>query len=302
MAFQIKLSDDGEKIAQFKAIIYGNAGEGKSTALLSLLQTDLPMILFAPEATTIPALQNAMSIYGIEDLEEGKLTVVIPEKASFRSLNDMMNVADESGYKKLHEVFFQGKGVDAATGKQVTLKKVWEYPEDSIVVYDGWSAVMEAITFKTQAEWEKDGGGKDRRNMYQIGQNLVSKFFNILDSVKAHLIVTAHSQIADAEAQAKFKGLKAINPNFYTKSLAIPICGKYPWVFYAKRDTLTNRFTLSLAEASAFTRDSIDRTRFKEVVDEINKTAKPQDKITLSSLPTDLTHEVYNLFNINEED
>jgi hypothetical protein len=296
MAFQIKLSQDAAKIPQFKAIIYGNAGDGKSTCALSLLKSDLKMVLFAPEATTIPALQNAMSIYGIDELEEGKLTVVIPDKATFRSLSDMLNVADESGYKKLHEVFFQGKGVDAATGKEVVLKKVWEYGEDTVVVYDGWSAVMEAITFKTQADWDKDGGGKDKRNMYQIGQNYVSKFFNILDSVKAHLIVTAHSQIADGDAQAKFKGLKPVNPNLYTKSLAIPICGKYSWVFYAKCDTISGKFSLSLAESSAYTRSSMDRVKFKEISDVLNRTAPVHNKITLSNLPTDLTHEVFNLF------
>jgi len=302
MAVKILLSEDGEEVPQQRICIYGNAGEGKSSAAFSVIQLeDYNVVIYCPEATSLTALQNAMDIYGIDKLEEGKLTLVIPEKGSFKSKELMMSAADETSYNKLHEVFFQGKGIDAATGKKVTLKKLWEYPKDTIIIYDGWSAIMESIGFKAQAEWDRDNG-KDKRNMYQIGQNLVAKFFNIMDTAKGHFILTAHSMVADDIAQGKFKGLKTINPNFYTKSLCVPVCGKFTTVFYAKRDSLSNRFTLSLAETSAFTRDSINRLAFKEVADEFNKNLKQNEKITLSSLPTDLTSEVYNFFNNNSED
>ncbi len=291
----IKLNEEGTKCSQFKALIYGDSGEGKSTAGLSLLlKPNLKMVLFAPESTTIPALQNAMRIYGIEELEEGKLIVVIPPKGTYTTYEAMVKVSDTSSFNNLHKALFGGVGVDAATGKQAQLKKLCDYDENTILFYDGWTAVMEAIDFKTQAEWEAQAGNKDKRNMYQIGQVMVKKFFAILDTAKAHVIVTAHCTIADTEAQAKYKHLKDVIPNLYTKSLTVGICGKFSWVFLAKRNSMNNRYTLSVAESNAFVRDSFIQEEFNKKVAELNKGLKLHEKITLSELPTDLTHPIYD--------
>lgn len=281
---------------RFTAVIYGGAGAGKTTTALSLLKNkDLKLIHFALEATTLAAMRNCFEIYGIEELEEGQLVYVTPDAAIAKDELSFKSNTDGSFYDNIVRALFLTKGIDVATGKQVSLGKFNSYDGDTVLIFDGVSALVETITNRANSDAIVKKVQDNGMAVYGIGQKYIIGLFNQLTKgTKAHVIVLGHQKLADDKAVAKYPNIKAINPDFYTRSLVDQVCGMFTYVFYAKRNSLNNSFKLSVAETNAYTRDSINRDKFKRVVAEYNKELKQHEKITLDNLPFDLTHGVYD--------
>jgi len=281
---------------RFTAIIYGAAGAGKSTTALSLLKNpDLKLIHFALEATTLAAMRNCFEVYGIEELAEGQLTYVTPDAAIAKDELSFKGNTDGSFYDNIVKALFTTKGVDVATGKSVSLGKFNSYTGDTVLIFDGVSALVETITNRANADAITKKVQDNGMAVYGIGQKYIIGLFNQLTKgTKAHVIVLGHQKLADEKAVAKYTNIKPINPDFYTRSLVDQVCGMFTYVFYAKRNSLNNSFRLSVAETNAYTRDSINRDKFKRVIAEVNKELKQHEKIALDNLPFDLTHPVYD--------
>ncbi len=276
--------------------IYGAAGSGKSTTALSLLKNpDLKIVHLALEATTTAAMRNCFRVHGIESLNEGQLTYVVPDPAIAKDELAFKGNTDGTFYDNIVRALFTTKGIDVATGKSVTLGKFNSYGSDTVLIFDGVSALIETITNRANSDAITKKVQDNGMAVYGLGQKYIVGLFNQLTKgTKAHVIVLGHQKLADDKAIAKYTNIKPINPDVYTRSLVDPVCGMFTYFMYAKRNSLNNRFTLSVAETTAYTRDSIDREKFKTISNEINKTLKQHEKISLSDLPADLTHEVYD--------
>lgn len=301
MAALIKLSPNSDIYKPLRMVIYGSGSDGKTTACLSLLKNpNLKVILIAAEATTLPAADLAMEVWGIDELKEGQLTIVEPTKEAFATLDPKSEIGYLAVHKPLLGTF---PAVDAATGKPVQLKKLTEYGRDTVIIYDGFSAVNEKIQFKGLKDFEAQGGGKDRRNMYQCGQQLVYLYFAILNSASCHLILTAHTgSPTEEDALKKYEGVKKYNPDFYTKSLVNKVTKDFGWVLLACKEQVGGKAIryLSGIDKEYFTKTMFNEKKFEEDciglnVDTVTKKPKTNvlEHIKLGQLPCDLTHPIY---------
>jgi hypothetical protein len=242
-------------------------------------------------------MRNCFEIFGIEELKEGQLTWVVPDPAIAKDAEEMKANLDASFYDNILKRLFDTKGIDVATGKSVTLGKFNSYSSDTVLGFDGVSALVGAMPAVGMKKAIQRKTSDNAMSVFGYGMEAVVNLFNQLTKgTKAHVIVMAHQKLADEKAVGKYLNIKPINPDFYTRSLVDQICGMFTYVFYVKRNSLNNRFSLSLAEPNAYTRGSINIDKLKRDTLEINKTLKPYEKIDLSNLPFDLTHEVYDFF------
>lgn len=281
---------------QVRIFIYGGAGVGKSTTALSLLKNpNLKLVLLALEATTLEAVRNCFEVHQIEELLPGQLTLVVPDPAKAANEDAFKSNTDGTFFDNIVKALFaRSEATDVATGEAVKLKAFNQYDEDTVLIFDGVSALVETVTNRANSDALVKKVSDNGMAVYGIGQKYITGLFNQLTKgTRAHVIVLGHQKMADDKAVAKYQGIKALNPDVYTRSLVDSVCGMFTWVMYAKRNTQNNQFTLSISEAQAYTRDAMNRAEFKRVVDELNKSRKPHEKIDLNSLPTDLTSPVW---------
>ena len=285
-------------VERVRLLAYGGAGVGKSTMCLSLLKNPkLNLVFFALESTSLAALRNSFSVWGIEELREGQLIYVTPEPAKTLSAEALSSRTDGTYYTNIIRALFSTKGWDVAAEKEVTLGKFSEYKADTVFIFDGISAFVEAIANKAMGDAVVKTVDGDPRAVYGIGQGYMRGLFtHLTTATKAHVIACGHSVQSDDKALQKFKGLKALHPNLYTKSLVDEICGMFTYVLYVKRNSQTNRFSMTCADSSIYVRDGINREKFKEIAARCNAALPAHMKIALDNLPCDLTHEVYDFF------
>lgn len=281
-----------ELTRQVRIVIYGDGGCGKTTAALSLLKNPkLKLVFFAMEATTLPAIERCFDIYEIEDLLPGQLTLVVPETAKPKDAEAIKGKTDGTFFNNVASALSgKGKATDIKTGEKITLKSFTEYDEDTVLIFDGVSAVVAAVANLANLESVVKN---DARGVYKFGADTLINLFSFLTrGTKAHLVVLGHYQLTEADGQTKYK-LPAIHPYFYVRSAITQICGMFTWVVYASRNTQNGSYKLSISEPQVYTRDAIDRVAFKKLADELNKTRKPHEKIDLNNMPTDLTSPVW---------
>lgn len=277
---------------QVRIIIYGDSGCGKTTAALSLLKNPkLKLILFAMEATTLPAVRNCFEVYQIEELFPGQLTLVIPEPARPKDAEAIKARTDSSFFSNVASALDgKCKATDVATGEPVKLKSFKDYTEDTVLIFDGVSAVVAAVGNLAYLESVIKN---DPRAIFNTGKDTLVNLFSFLTrSTRAHLVVLGHYQLSDDKAQTNYK-LPAIHPYFYIRSTVTQVCSMFTWVFYASRNTQNNSHKLSISESGVYTRDAMNRVEFKRIAEELNRTKKPHEKIDLNNLPPDLTSPVY---------
>lgn len=290
MAFVPKVPEILDK--QVRIIIYGDGGCGKTTTALSLLKNPkLKLILFAMEATTLPAVRNCFEVYQIEDLLPGQLTLVIPEPAKPKDAEAIKARTDSTFFSNVASALDgKCKATDVATGEPVKLKSFKEYTEDTVLIFDGVSAVVAAVG---NLAYMDSIVKNDPRVIFNTGKDTLLNLFSFLTrSTRAHVVALGHYQLSDDKAQGSYK-LPAIHPYFYVRSAITQICGMFTWVIYASRNTQNNSYKLSISESGVYTRDAMNRAEFKRIADELNKTRKPHEKIDLNNLPTDLTSPVW---------
>lgn len=290
MAFVPKVPEILDK--QVRIIIYGDGGCGKTTTALSLLKNPaLKLVIFAMEATTLPAIRRCFEVHQIEELLPGQLILVVPKPAELKDADSLKNRTDSSFFSNVGQAL-EGKcnAVDVATGDPVKLRHFKEYSEDTVFIFDGVSAVVAAVSNLANMESLVQ---RNAKGVYKYGiDTLVNLFGFLTRGTRAHLIVLGHYQLSDTDAQTLHK-LPPVHPFFYTRSAVTQICAMFTWVIYAKRNTQNNRYSLSLDEPQTYTRDAMDRSEFKRIADELNKARKPHEKIDLNNLPTDLTSPVW---------
>jgi hypothetical protein len=295
MAFQPNIAIQ----QRFLAFIYGKAGHGKTSAYFSLLKNPkLRLVVYALDPTTDFAMQNAFNIFSIEDLLENQLIYVKPEVAKLGTESSTLSCTDSTFLNSIVKNIHNAIGIDAKTGKQVALKGIDNtaiFDENTVIVFDGFSAFVETCEAKAKAACTNNQGVVDTRAAFGVLKSLVQGITSklILNS-KCHVIVCGHEQLADEVAVQKYKAINMVNPFVGVRSLIDPLCGKFTFVLYAKRDSMTNKFVLSVAENGTYVRDRIDRAKFAVYTTEYNKDKKPNEKIDLSNLPQDLTHECFD--------
>lgn len=279
-------------------VLYGAAGTGKSTLIYSLLQDpSLKIIVFALEPTVNAAMRNCFKVFGIEQLNEGQLTWVVPDIAIAKDAEELKNNLDTSFYDNIIKRLFDTEGIDVATGKKVRLGKFSSYGSDTVLGFDGVSALVGAMPAVGMKKAITRRTSDNAMSVFGYGMEAVVNLFNQLTKgTKAHVIVMAHQKLADEKAIGKYLNIKPINPDFYTRSLVDQICGMFTYVFYVKRNSMNNRFCLSLAEPNAYTRGAINKNILEDKVKDSNKILKPYERIDMSNLPFDLLHDVYDFF------
>lgn len=281
---------------QVRIFIYGPAGSGKSSAALSLLKNKkLKLVMLALEATTLEAVRNCFEVHQIDDLLPGQLTLVVPEPAKAANEDAFKSNTDGTFFDNIVKALFaRSEAIDVATGEPVKLKAFNQYDEDTVLIFDGVSALVETITNRANSDAIIKKVSDNGMAVYGIGQKYIVGLFNQLTKgTRAHVVVLGHQKMADEKAISKYQGIKTLNPDVYTRSLVDSICGMFTWVMYAKRNTQNNQFTISINELQAYTRDAMNRAEFKRIADELNKVKKPHEKIDLNNLPADLTSPVW---------
>lgn len=284
---------------RFLAFIYGGGGVGKSTAAFSLLKNPkLKLVHIALDPTTDFALENVFGIYGIEDIEEGQLIYVKPQTAALVSESATLNRTDSTLLTNFVKTIHNTVGIDVKTNKQVQLRGFDNkaiFNENTVIVIDGFSNFVMACEAKAKAEsLTKDGVYDTLRGYGFLGGLVKGLHHQIVTTTSCHVIFCGHEQQSDEKARSKYVGLPEIHPYVGTRSYVTTLMGNMSFVFYAKRDTMTNKFVLSVAEPRCFVRDRLDRVKFAAFIAEYNKDKKPNEKIDLSNLPQDLTHECYD--------
>lgn len=284
---------------RFLAFIYGGSGVGKSTAYFSLLKNPkLKLVVFALDPTTDFAMQNCFNLFGIEDLNEGQLIYVKPDVAKLGSTASTLDGTDSTFLTNIINNIHNSVGFDAKTGAKVSLKGIDNqstFNENTVLVFDGFSNFVLTCEAKAKSMSVTQNGNFDTMKAFKVEKALIKGLTNkIITSSSCHIIFCGHEQQSDAEAVAKYESLTSIHPYTGVRSLVSSICGDFSFVFYAKRNSLTNKFSLSVAENKAFVRDKLDRIAFSKFAEEFNKDKKPVEKISLSELPQDLTHPCYN--------
>ena len=270
--------------------VYGSAGTGKSVALITLLKVlkrnpKLKVRIFCLEDNSLPALVQAFKIHGIEDVAEGQLVICTPPQGIVDSSTAFQDTSSDAFYQNILKQIFAFTGTDVATGKTVSLGKISTWDEDTVLCLDGLTNFQYACAFRGKVIAANDKADKDARAVYFAGQRtLMNGIKQILGMTKAHFILLAHDTASDEAAVAKYHGLKPIHPALGTRSIVSQFMGNFSYVFYAKKIEINNTYVWSLLEKGAYTRDSIDRDKCKEL------------KLSLDKLPADFSHELYNFF------
>jgi hypothetical protein len=271
--------------------IYGQAGSGKSVALITLLKCllanpKLKVRIFCLEDNSLPALILGFKIHGIEDLLEGQLVICTPPQGKVDSSIAFQDASSDAFYQSILKQIFTFSGIDIATGKQVSLGNISTWDEDTVLCLDGLTNFQYACSFRGKVKAIEGKNGNDARAVFYAGQTvLMQGIKQILGMTKCHFILLAHDTTSDEAAQAKYHGLKAIHPALGTRSIVSQFMGNFSYVFYSKRVEINNTYFWSLAEKGAYTRDSLDRDKCKEL------------KLSLDKLPADFSHELYGFFN-----
>ena len=253
------------------------------------------MIHFALESTTLPAAKQCFRVHNIESLEEGQYTLVVPEPSNPKDEASLKSNTDGTFFDNIVTQLFKTEGTDVATGKKVKLGAWKSYDSNTVLLFDGFSALVETVTNRANADAINKKVNDNTMAIYGIGQKYITGLLTtLIKSTKAHIVVMGHQKLADEKAIAKYGNIKPINPDVYTRSLVDVVCGMFTYVMYAKRDSLSGKFYLSVAEPQCYVRDSLDRSRFADIAKRRNATLKPHEKkLDLSLLPVDFTDEVY---------
>jgi len=261
-------------------MLYGSAGSGKTTSALSVLKNpNLKVIHFALESTTTAAVRNCFNVYDINELKEGQYTLVIPEPSKAKDEATFKSNLDGTFFDNIVKQLFITSGVDVATGNSVKLGAFNTYDQNTVLIFDGISALIETITNRANSDAINKKVNDNVMAVYSIGQKYIVGLFNQLTKgTKAHIIAIGHQKLADDKAIQKYGNIKPINPDVYTRSLVDQVCGMFTYVMYAKRDSLSGRYSLSVAESQCYTRDSIDRVSFATVAKNYNANIKSHEK------------------------
>jgi len=271
-------------------LIYGGAGSGKSVSLATLLKVlskdkKLKVRIFCLEDNSLPAIIRSFQIHGIDSLEEGQLVICTPPQGKIDSASAFQDTTSDAFYQNILKLLFNFSGTDVATGKIVSLGNISTWDEDTVLCLDGLTNFQYACSFRGKVIATEGKQGKDARAVFYAGQTtLTNGIKQLLSMYKGHFILLAHDTTSDEAAVAKYNGLTSIHPAVGTRSIVSQFCGNFSYVFYAKKIGITNQYFWSLGEKGAYTRDSIDREKCKEL------------KIPLDKLPADFSHPLYDFF------
>lgn len=273
---------------RFAGMIYSSAGTGKTISAMTALKVpDLKVRVLCTEANALTGIEEALAIHGITDLQEGQLTLAIPEVDSASSADAFMTQETDNFYQSIISKIMMFKGQDVATGKQVNLGKVMSWKQDSLFILDGMTMFESACSSRGRKIWATQAGGnKDPRMAFYKGQDaLVGGLFQIVENSGCHVLVLAHQAMSDEVQQEKHKLTKSINPGFGTRSVIDKLAGRFSSILYMRYNRQQKKFVWSAEEKDAYTISrGIDRTKLKTM------------GINLSNLPADFSHELYNFF------
>jgi len=272
-------------------LIYGGAGSGKSVSLATLLKVvlkngnKLKIRIFCLEDNSLPAIIRSFQIHNITDLEEGQLVICTPPQGAIGSSTEFQDANSDKFYQNIISQICNFKGTDVATGKEVSLGNVSTWDKDTVLALDGLTNFQYACGARGKVKAKAVNNDKDPRAVFYAGQQVLTDGIKqILGMTKCHFILFAHDTASDEAMVAKYNGLKAIHPAVGTRSIVSQFCGNFSYVFLSRKIDINNTFFWSVADSKAYTRDSIDREKCKEL------------KIPLDKLPADFSHELYDFF------
>jgi len=270
-------------------LLYSQAGKGKSVSIVTLLKIPgLKVRLLVLESNCLPAIQEGLSIYGIDHLEEGQLTIAEVNSAAITSADAFTEQTDDSAYTAAVSKLIMFNGVDVATGKEVKLGNALSWGSDTCLVIDGLTMLQYACATRGKHKASATGAGKDPRAAFYAGQDALTGYvYQIMQRSNAHIVLLAHETSSDPEQRAKHKGLMQVHPAVGTRSIVSPFLGRFNVVLYAKFNSQTRKYVWSGAEPDTMT-----------VMRNITtKDMKYEGRVvTDSNLPADFSFEGYNFF------
>jgi len=139
-----------------------------------------------------------------------------------------------------------------------------------------------------------NNGKANPQSEFFAGQNtLIGAIYQLIQTSKCHMVVMAHESVTITEEtkdkKTKALDLPTIHPSLGTRSIVSSFCGRFQYVFYAKKLDLLpgvkiSPFVWSCVQKDAYVADRLDKTRLAE------------HKIDLDKMPADFSHPAYGFF------
>lgn len=303
MALIKRPSTQSDKPFLLRGMLYGDSagGEGKTTSLGSFLKNkDLKVVWIAADATTMRSLNFVDDIWGVK-LTKGQLIIAEIPKVAINSLD---GGKDSETYLAVHKPLLGAyPAYDAFDGLPTETKKLTEYGEDTLVVIDGLTSFNSPILFKGEQEYALRMVGKKPTQydgVYNDQKKLLYKFLSLIQSASCHIFITAHNVSANsADAVLTPYGLKSNFPNLVVKSMVAEFTKDFNWVLFLRKTVSIlgkpDRFVVGF-DKDWFTKTSFNELEFEKQLEELNKGKSAIECISLSRLPCDFTHPIYNMF------
>lgn len=270
-------------------LLYSRPGEGKSTALATLLKVpNLKVRILCTEDNSLQGLQDGLRIHGITELSEGQLTVAQVKGNGVTSSDTFIEQTDDSSYQSAVRLLLNFIGHDVASGKEVRLGNALNWTDEAVLCIDGLTMLQHACHSRGKVKAISAGTAKDPRAAFYAGQEaLIGYVYQLLQHSKAHVVVLAHETTSDEVALSKNKGLLATHPALGTRSIVSPFLGRFNLVLYAKINKQTKQYVWSGEEHNTMT-----------VVRNINLKDKTYNgrRVSLNNMPADFSFEGYDFF------
>jgi hypothetical protein len=221
--------------------LYGQAGTGKSTTVMSLVKNpELTIFYLALEPNALPAIKSGLAIHAPEGLYEGQFYFWQYNHKTPVQVSDMLNVLEVSGYSAMLATMVKFIGTDIATGKEAELGNILA-KKDVVLVLDSATALMNKAGNSSRSA---TAGNKDGRAFYGAMINIwLTTMRNLFQSSKCHIIITAHTNYVVKSDEAANEKLQLISsediiPNFGSRTTTDMFCGNLSHVYYCYTNPL----------------------------------------------------------------
>ncbi len=306
--FKLNLGSTPTVLKRVVALLYGGAGDGKTVAAMSVLKNpNLNVRVIVMEDNCVPGIQAAMAIHGITELREGQLLIASPAMGGADTSEAFIAGESDVFFNNAVKKLLDYSGIDALTGKEVKIGHYKNFKSNDVIILDGVTMVQYAAQAAGRKKSRDDNTSKDPRAGFYKGQDLLNTYiYQLIQNSSCHVIVLAHSTVSITDDKSGAKNialdLPTIHPALGTRSIVEPFCGRFQHVLYCEQNAPgalqpyvwngAKKDALVISSRLGLTPEKLAQYSYQGT----GAKANAKSPITMTTLPPDFTHPLYDLF------